>query len=187
MAGIQGIVTLNEVQLLEVDAPPAAGAGTPAPVGSLATIDTGAGFYLKTSAADTAWSFIGGGGGGTGVTPPFTFSKAGNAGPGTYLRTGEAVTSSTGQPIKGLNYLVEMRCTNGSNVGAVTRVQLQRRTAVSTFVDITGAFVDIPIGQFQGESTGLSIVIGPEWEVSAYVVSGSTLNNPVLIFYLVPQ
>lgn len=126
-------------------------------------------------------------GGGSGVTPPFVFSKSGNATVGTYLRTGEAVGSKTGQLIKGLNYIVEVNASNGANAGSTTRIQFQRRTAVSTFSDITGAFVDIPSGTYKGQNTGLSISLGPDEEVSCYVKSGSTLSDPVVTLFLSPQ
>jgi hypothetical protein len=60
MANITGLITVNNKEVLEVDAAPDGGAGTPAPIGSLAMYDSGvAGFlYIKTGAADTAWSVV---------------------------------------------------------------------------------------------------------------------------------
>lgn len=57
MATITGRITVNGKQILEVDANPAAGGGTPAPIGSLAMFDSGTigTLYLKVGAADTAW------------------------------------------------------------------------------------------------------------------------------------
>lgn len=55
MAIIQGQVTVNEVLILEVDSNPASGAGTPAPIGSLAIVETGA-LFQKTGALDTQWT-----------------------------------------------------------------------------------------------------------------------------------
>lgn len=121
-----------------------------------------------------------------GVLPPFIFSKAGNAGTGTYLRTGEAITSNTGQIIKGSNTISQISVSNGSNVATTTRVQLQRRTGVNTFVDVASGFVDITSGTYSGTVSGLSVAWGPDWEMSAYVKSGSTLDNPVLVVYLLP-
>lgn len=126
-------------------------------------------------------------GGGSGVTPPFVFSKAGNATLGTYLRTGEAIGSVTGQLIKGMNNIVEVNVSNGNAVGSTTRLQLQRRTARTTFTDITGAFVDIPSGNYKGKNTGLSISLGPDDEVCVYVKSGSTLDNPIVTLFVSPQ
>lgn len=60
MAAITGLITVNNKLILEVDADPSAGGGTVAGRGSLAMFDTGAigQLYLKTGAADTAWSLI---------------------------------------------------------------------------------------------------------------------------------
>lgn len=121
-----------------------------------------------------------------GVTPPFIFSKSGNASAGTYLRTGEAVTSKTGQIIKGDNVIVEISVSNANNVGSNTVVQIQRRTALNTFSDVAGASVTIPSGTYKGTNSSLTISFGPDEEMSAYVKSGSTLNNPVLVVYLTP-
>lgn len=58
MANITGQITLNQLSLLEVDADPAASAGTSAPVGSRAFFSTGTigTSYIKTGVADTAWN-----------------------------------------------------------------------------------------------------------------------------------
>jgi len=60
MAAITGLITVNGKEVLEVDAVPSAGGGTPAPIGSIAMYDTGTvgSVYIKTGAADTAWSQI---------------------------------------------------------------------------------------------------------------------------------
>ncbi len=57
MAQIIGRITVNEKEILEIDARPMDGAGTPAPRGSLAMYDSGTVGYLflKAGAADTAW------------------------------------------------------------------------------------------------------------------------------------
>ena len=60
MANVTGLITVNSKQVLEVDADPAAGAGTPAPIGSIAMFDSGTvgTLHIKTGAADTAWSLV---------------------------------------------------------------------------------------------------------------------------------
>ena len=126
------------------------------------------------------------GGGGTGVTPPFLFSKDGNATVGTSLRTGVAASNKTGQATKGLNIIVEIQASNSRNVGSTTRIQLTRRTAVTTFTDITNAFVDIPAGNYRGSNKNLSILLNADEELGAYVKSGVTLGDPVVAVYLAP-
>lgn len=60
MANVLGLITVNGKEILEVDADPSAGGGTPSPIASLAMYDSGAaGFlYLKSGAADTAWTLM---------------------------------------------------------------------------------------------------------------------------------
>jgi len=60
MASITGLITVNSKQILEVDADPSAGGGTAAPIGSLAMYDSGVlgELYIKTGAADTAWTKV---------------------------------------------------------------------------------------------------------------------------------
>lgn len=122
-----------------------------------------------------------------GVVPPFVFSKDGTLPVGTFLRTGSVQTNNAGQIIKGTNNLIEIRATSAANAGSTTRIQFFRRTGVSTRTDITGAFVDIPAGNYQGSNTTLSISVGPDWEVGCYNASGSTLSNVVVVIYLTPQ
>jgi hypothetical protein len=60
MANIIGRLTNNEVEILQVDAAPAAAAGTSAGIGSIALFNSGSvgTAYIKTGAADTAWDLI---------------------------------------------------------------------------------------------------------------------------------
>jgi hypothetical protein len=60
MANIIGRLTNNEVEVLQVDAVPSAGAGTSAPIGAIAAYNSGSTgtAYLKTGALDTAWDLI---------------------------------------------------------------------------------------------------------------------------------
>jgi len=60
MANVLGLITVNGKEILEVDADPSAGAGTPAPKGSMSMFDNGTSgiVYIKTGAADTAWQSI---------------------------------------------------------------------------------------------------------------------------------
>jgi len=60
MANVTGLITVNGKDIIEVDADPSAGGGTPAERGSLAMYDSGAvgQLYLKTGTGDTAWSLV---------------------------------------------------------------------------------------------------------------------------------
>jgi hypothetical protein len=125
--------------------------------------------------------------GGSGVVPPFVFSKDGNVTVGTYLRTGSVQTSATGQLIKGSSKIVEISASCDSNAASTTRIQFFQRTGVSSRADITGAYVDIPSGNYKGTRSSLSINIGPDWEIGCYSQSGSTIANVVVVIYLTPQ
>ena len=124
-----------------------------------------------------------------GVTPPFIFGKDGSCTVGTYLRTHVVPggPGGSGQEIKGTNKLVEVNVSVGVNIANTTRFQLSRRTAVNTWVDIPNAYVDIAAGQYKGSNTGLSISIGPDWELGCYNKSGSSANNTVVVIYLMPN
>ena len=58
MAQIIGRLTVNNIEILEVDAIPSDGAGTVAPIGSFASFNSGTigRLYMKAGAADTAWT-----------------------------------------------------------------------------------------------------------------------------------
>jgi hypothetical protein len=145
---------------------------------------------VNSTAAGTwfVYQIWGGGAGGSGVTPPFVFSKSGGTAVGSYLYVGQAVTSKTGQEIVGTNRIVKVGVSNSANVAANTKIQFQRRTALSTFVDIAGAEATIPSGSFRTTATLPSPVsIGPDWEISCYNKSGSTLSDPIVVLYLIPE
>lgn len=58
MANILGTQTLDNAVIILVDANPSAGAGTPAELGSIATVNDGSGLYLKTGVTDVDWSNV---------------------------------------------------------------------------------------------------------------------------------
>lgn len=60
MANVTGLITVNGKEIIEVDAAPGGGGGTASPIGSLAMYDTGSvgELYIKTGAADTAWTKV---------------------------------------------------------------------------------------------------------------------------------
>jgi len=120
-----------------------------------------------------------------GVTPPFIFSFAGGANIGTYLRSGSVPTSDTGQVLKGTNRIVEIHVSSKAVVASNSTIQFQRRSAVSTRSDISGAFVTLPTGQYKGSSGPLNIIIGPDWEMACYTSLGS-FSSPVVVLYLEP-
>jgi hypothetical protein len=76
MANILGLITINNKQVLEVDADPSLVAGTAAPMGTLAQYDSGSvGLnFIKIGAADTAWDRV------------VTYNSGGNVASGQQLR-----------------------------------------------------------------------------------------------------
>lgn len=144
------------------------------------------GYVLTYNLALDQFELLPAGSASGGVTPPFFFSKSGNAAVGTSLRTGESVSNVTGQTIRKDSKLIEIYISNGNAVSSNTVVQMTRRTGVSTFADIVGASVTIPSGNYKASSGTLSILLNTDEEIGAYVKSGSTLNNPVVGAYIVP-
>ena len=60
MSEIIGRINVNDFEIMQVDADPAAAAGTPAPVGSMAVHDSGVigRLYFKQGLADVAWTLV---------------------------------------------------------------------------------------------------------------------------------
>lgn len=125
----------------------------------------------------------------SGVTPPFIFSKSGGVGVGAYLKTGEVLTSNTGQFIKGSNFIVEIKAsTSALQVNpSGCNFQFQRRTGLNTFVDIVGAVVNIPSGAYQGTNTGLAVPEGADWELACYNAGPGSATDAVAVMFLIPQ
>lgn len=129
----------------------------------------------------------GGGAGGSGVTPPFIFSKSGGTSVGSYLYVGQVVTSKAGQEILGTNKIVKVGVSNAVNVTANTTVQFRRRTGLTTFVDIPGAAAVVPNGAYKSETVfSAPVPIGPDWELACYNKSGASLSDAIVILYVVP-
>ena len=125
--------------------------------------------------------------GGSGVVPPFFFTRGGTNPTGTYLKVGDVVTSDTGQSIPGLNYIVKLVAALSDTVATTTRIQFTRRTGVSSWADITNGYIDIPAGEYTATRTGIVIAIGPDAEVGCYIKSGSSCRNPIVGIFVVPQ
>lgn len=145
------------------------------------------GHVLTWIAARHRWEAAANGSASGGVVPPFVFSKDGHCTVGTYLRTGVVPggAGGSGQLILGTNKLIGLDMRTSANVATKTRFQMARRTAVNTWSDIAGAFVEINAGSYVG-TVDLNISIGADWEVSFYNKSGSTTNNTVLVSYFTP-
>jgi hypothetical protein len=108
------------------------------------------------------------------------FMREGGLATGAYFKVGNMMSSNAGYPLDGTYKIISMSLTNESNVGSNTTIRLQRRTARTTFSDITGAQVVITSGTYRVK-TSLNITLNADEELSAYNVSGSSLSNSVLI------
>lgn len=75
MATILGRVTVNGIDLLEVDQDPTAAGGTSAPVGSIASDSSTGTLYSKTGALDTDWTAVGTGA--AGIQTTFVYRPGG--------------------------------------------------------------------------------------------------------------
>lgn len=127
-------------------------------------------------------------GGSGGVTPFYQFSRAGTVlTAGTYLNVGTIASSGVGQLVSGTNKIVRLAITTSAAVTSVPAViQIQRRTGVATFVDITNALISIPVGNYKTNlilSTSISLNLDDE--LSAYIKSGSP-SNPIILIFVTP-
>ena len=147
------------------------------------------GYVLTWNTTTKLWEAqpAGGIGGGPGVTPPFIFSKSGGTGVGSYLFVGNVASNKSGQIIVGSNTIIKMIVSTSGTVASNTIVQLQRRTGVSTWTDIVGAAITINAGNYSDVTTGLNINIGPDYELACYVKSGVTIQDAILILFVIPQ
>jgi hypothetical protein len=124
--------------------------------------------------------------GASGVTPPFFFGRPSGGGAGTYLQINGVATNKLGQIVIGSNNLIKISVTTSAiTTGAV--IQIKQRTAVNTFVDISGAQVTIPSGSYSATVTfGTIIALPTNVEISAYIKSGSTSDINLQV-YVVAQ
>lgn len=127
--------------------------------------------------------------GGSGVTPPFLFSRKGGIGINSYLQVGNVYSNQAGQVIPGTNRIVKITVTTSQVYNNAPTIQLQRRTGVSTRVDIAGAAITIIGDNAHYSATYIPVTpidIGPDWELSAYLKSGNNISDAVLLIYVVP-
>lgn len=144
---------------------------------------TGLGFWKSPNIDE-----IGGGPNGGG---PLFFTNPGSCGPGDSLYVGNISTDKTGIPFKGSNKLVGMTITTGKNVSVTkARVQLKRRTAVSTWSLISGAIIEITVGNYRNE-TDYDIILPDDPELGAELTSDSgdieDVNLTVQLKYIGPS
>lgn len=126
---------------------------------------------------------------GTGAGPngggPFYLTNPGSLGLGDYFYIGNIETSKTAQLMKGSNKLYSMSVTSGKLVtDTAAQIQLFRRTGVSTRVDITGAIVTVPVGEYKGDAD-FDILLPDDPELGAYMISDpSNFEDAQLLVYL---
>lgn len=127
--------------------------------------------------------------GGTGVTPPFLFSRQGGMGLNSYLQVGNVFSNQAGQIIPGNNKIVKITVTTSQVYNIAPVIQFQTRTGLSTRVDIAGASITIPGNNTDYSATYVlpsPVTIGPNAEVSCYLKSGNNITNPVVLLFVVP-
>ena len=116
---------------------------------------------------------------------PIMFTGSGNIVSGDSLSVGRVPSDRTGLVIKGSNSVVSITVSNETNVSTNDAVGiLTRRTAVSTFVDVAGTEITLPIGQYKATgSFDLLLPDDPELGFRLTDVSGN-LKNPVFLVQL---
>jgi len=124
--------------------------------------------------------------GGNGVVPPFFFSRGGSNPVGTYLKTGDVITSETGQIIVGSNTAVKIVVSNYNLLSNTTRIQFVERTTRTTWSEITALYIDIPSGNYKYQLEGLSIALPENVELGCYIKSGSNMNDTIVGLFAIP-
>jgi hypothetical protein len=173
MANILGTITVDEVDILEVDSDPSAAAGTPAPTGSLGIVkNVGGGIYelwQKTGVADTAWEQFKTSGGGGGIK----FGYNGNANSGRYMEMQQNISSNTTPYHPPTDTILSAMSVDISSSTTVTFQILKNDVQIDTLV-ITAAN--------SGEKIGLNHTILTTDKIKVKVLSGSA-SQPILYLY----
>lgn len=180
MATQTGELTLVSLAIYEIDSDPTTGGGFAANMGSLAIADVG-GFWQKTSAAATGWTP-------TNITA-YAFGRSGAQTAGSYLKTASGVPSSVvGQMLPAFASLYRLSVTVSAAItGSPAVFQLQNRTAVGTFADVSGASVSIPVGAYVASSAVLGLQLATDQQMSLYFKSGGTPVDPVATLQVISQ
>lgn len=116
---------------------------------------------------------------------PLYFTSAGAMNPGDVFKIGLISTDKTGQPIKGVNKLKSLSCSNEINVvTSDAQVQLRERTGLSTWANLAGTILTIPIGSFRANAE-FDVTLPTDVELGAIMVDASgQLRNVNLTVYL---
>lgn len=139
------------------------------------------------SAIDALWTRVSTAG--TGVTPPFLFSRQGATGLSSYLQVGNVFSNQAGQVIPGNNKIVRLTLTTSQAYNVAQTVQIQLRTGVTTLSDLATCSITLPGDNVTYSTTftfSTPISIGPNAEIAAYLKSGNGIQNAVLLVYVVP-
>ena len=125
----------------------------------------------------------------SGVSANVAFGYQGSLGTGQYLNQNGVPSNQAGIIVPGSNKIVRLTLSSGQVYNNAVVIQIARRTGTSSFTDIAGASITIPGNNTSYSATvsGLSILIGPDWELSAYLKSGNTVAYPSLQVFVVPQ
>jgi hypothetical protein len=121
------------------------------------------------------------------ATNALSFNRPGNTTVGTYLYAGSMPSNLGGAAVFGLNRIIGIIATVTAVPGTTSVLQLQRRTAISTWADISGASITLTTASYKAVSSSLSVALSSNEEIACYVKSGVTLTNPVIHVYYVPN
>lgn len=129
---------------------------------------------------------------GAGVSPFYQFTTNGALGQGSYLSVGQVPSNQVGALVPGTNHITKMAITTSQLVNFAATLQVQIRTGLGTFSDISGAALTIPGGNTAYKANivfGSPIAIGPDVEISVYYKSGggTSLQNPVVLVFVQPN
>jgi hypothetical protein len=122
----------------------------------------------------------------TSIVQSVTFAKQGNTTVGSYLRQGE-VSGLVGWPYRDGCKIVAIYIEALAAPSSNTTFQVQKRTAVGTYTDITNATVVLPSTTYKGDNDPLDIDLNTGESLLVYNKSGATVNTPIVTVFMVPQ
>lgn len=172
MAQIQGRITVNEVEVLEVDGDPSSGLGTSAPTGSLAMADV-SGLWQKTGSLDTNWeqfqAVVGS------ASPGFTWGRSGTTPPGSYLQNDTVPSNISGRLVPVSGGYIRTVFVALKNAASCT-VVIQKRVG-AVFTDLATVTLTSQRIKIENLPTTVSVAFGDE--IAVKIGSGSA-SDPVV-------
>jgi hypothetical protein len=192
MANKLGDITINEVEIIQVDAVPSLGLGTAAQLGSIAILkdlnSTVGRIYLKFGNANTAWRIIPTNICLCRVNKTITSSIDSNVvATGDYFFNGSKIFGDyVGHRMNGFYSIVSASISSRKLLTKNVSVILKRRTGIGTWSNIANFVITILNGQYWAVWSG-QIDLQENDEITAFCSDGGgDFSYPILTLDLIP-